>query len=59
MQKDAYNLSPNFKIQHDFALEGKRNPLALSPLPSHHTHTHTHAQEGTSFEFKALREILE
>ena len=61
MQKDAYNLSPNFKIQHDFSLEGKRNPLALPPLPTHHTHTHTHThtQEGTSFEFKALREILE
>ena len=59
MRKDAYNLSPNFKIQLDFALEGKRNPLALPPLPTDHTHTHTHTQEDTSFEFKALRESVE
>ena len=53
MQKDTYNLSPNFKIQLDFALGGEENPLAVptAPLPTH--------TGSTSFEFKALREIPE
>ena len=50
------------KFNMTFPWKGKEIPWPCphSPPTTHtHTHTHTHTQEGTSFEFKALREILE
>lgn len=59
IQKATYNFSLNVKIQLDFVLEWSKTLLALSPHRCMHTCAHRHTLEGASFEFQALKEVLE